>query len=265
MNIVLVHGILGFTKVLGVEYFQGVAERLQGQGHRIFVPQLDPTQGIIIRGNQLRDQIASAWANKTLDPNQKTHIIAHSLRGLDSRYILSPANPNRLSVPVRSLTTIGTPHLGSPVADLLDKPADLSPFPHLPFGLGNPLDDALGVLHISLNGMRSVTTASCQNFNTTYRDNPGVAYFSIAGGGRAKFPETSAAFLLFHKYISALTGQPNDGMVPVPSAKWAAFDAQTWSTDHGEEIGHNLDNPLGSPAFNYLGGYDKIAARIANL
>jgi triacylglycerol lipase len=248
-----------------VNYFQGVAERFRGQGHRIFVPQLDPTQGVPVRGNQLRDQIGSAYASKTLDPNEKTHVIAHSLGGLDSRYILSPANPNRLAVPVRSLTTIGTPHFGSPVADLLEKPADFSLFPHLPFGLGNPLEDALGILHISLNGLRDVTTASCQKFSSTSRDNPDVVYFSIAGSGRTNFPETSAAFLLFYKYISALTGQPNDGMVPVASAKWGSFDAHTWSTDHGEEIGHNLDNPLGSPVFNYLGGYDQILARIANI
>jgi len=57
-----------------------------------------------------------------LDPAQKTHIIAHSMGGLDSRYLLSPDNPTPNRMPIRSLTTIGTPHFGSPIADAVDNP-----------------------------------------------------------------------------------------------------------------------------------------------
>jgi len=42
--------------------------------------------------------------------------------GLDSRYLLSPANPTPNNLPIRSLTTIGTPHFGSPIADAVDDP-----------------------------------------------------------------------------------------------------------------------------------------------
>ena len=266
MNIILVHGILGFAKRFGLDYFRDLPGRYREQGYRVFVPELDPTEGVEFRGVQLRNQIQAAADAGTIDTSQKTHIIAHSLGGLDSRYILSPANPNQLQVPIRSLTTISTPHRGSPVADVINNPQSLLPFPHLPFTPGpNLLEPALNALGISLNGLRNLTTSACQAFSEKYVDNPKVSYFSSAGSGRAGFPQTSAAFLLFHQYISASTGQPNDGMVPVPSAQWGTFDSSTWAGDHGEMIGYNLDNLLSPPAFGYLAKYDQIVARAAAL
>ena len=93
MNIVLVHGILGFSRAAGVDYFRGVADHFRQQGHRVVAPTLDPTHGIAYRGAQLRDQIAAALNSGALDPAQFTHIMAHSMGGLDSRWMLSPANP----------------------------------------------------------------------------------------------------------------------------------------------------------------------------
>ncbi len=266
MNIILVHGILGFAKRFGFDYFRDLPGHFREQGLRVCVPELDPTQGVEFRGAQLRDQIEAAAAAGTIDTTQKTHIIAHSLGGLDSRYILSPANPNPLSVPVRSLTTISTPHRGSPVADVINDPQVLSPFPHLPFTGGlTVLEPALNAVGVSLNSLRNLATSACQSFSEKYVDNPAVSYFSIAGSGRPCFPQTSAAFLLFHQYISARTGQASDGMVPVPSSQWGTFDASTWAGDHGEMIGYNLDNLLSPPAFGYVAKYDEIVARAAGL
>jgi triacylglycerol lipase len=136
MNIILVHGILGFAKRFGMDYFRGLPGHFREQGLRVFVPELDPTEGVEFRGAQLREQIQAAVAAGTIDSRLKTHIIAHSLGGLDSRYVLSPANPNQLQVPIHSLTMISTPHRGSPVADVVDNPMALLPFPHLPFVTG---------------------------------------------------------------------------------------------------------------------------------
>jgi hypothetical protein len=84
MNIVLVHGILGFRVKFGIEYFRGIAEHLREKGFLVIAPVLDPTQGVEFRGGQLRDQINAAFADGDLDRAQKTHIIAHrrSLRWL---------------------------------------------------------------------------------------------------------------------------------------------------------------------------------------
>lgn len=266
MNIVLVHGILGFRRRLGVEYFRGVAEHFRAQGHAVLVPELDPTRGVEFRGAQLGEQINAGFINGAIDRNQATHIIAHSMGGLDSRFLLSPVNGSRLEAPVRSLTTIGTPHQGSPVADLVDHPLDLSPFPHLPFGAAaSPLQHVLDALGISLDGLRDLTTSICQAFSARFSNDPSVAYFSCAGTGRPNFPQTAALFLPFHQYIFARTGQPNDGMVALDSAQWGTFDAATWPADHAEEVGYNLDNPILPPSFPYLDKYDQILARLATL
>ena len=266
MNVVLVHGILGFRRRLGVEYFRGVAEHFRLQGLAVLVAELDPTRGVEFRGTQLGEQINAGFLSGAIDRNQKTHIIAHSMGGLDSRFLLSPISEKRLEAPVRSLTTIGTPHQGSPVADLVDKPLDLSPFPHLPFGAAaNPLQHVLDDLGISLDGLRDLTTSVCEAFSAKFSNNPLVAYFSFAGTGRPNFPQTASLFLLFHQYIFARTGQPNDGMVAVDSAKWGTFDPATWPADHAEEVGYNLDNPILPPPFPYLEKFDQILARLATL
>lgn len=263
MNIVLVHGILGSTAKFGIDYFQGVAEHFREKGLRVLVPQLDPTRGVEFRGNQLRDQIAAAFSNGSVDPNEKTHIIAHSLGGLDSRYILSPNNPNGLKMPIRSLTTISTPHRGAPIADLLEMPTALSALP-LFNTIADRIKSAFSVIGISFDALHDLSSGSCRQFEK-YVDNPNVAYFSVAGRGRDTAPDTSAFFLLSHAYILTKTGEPNDGMVPVSSARWGSFEDEPWPADHADEIGHNLDAPLSAPRFPYLAKYDLILNKIAGL
>jgi len=265
MNIVLVHGILGFSRIAGIDYFRGVAEHFREKGQLVLSPTLDPTNGIAVRGTQLRDQIMAAFADGTLDRTLPTHIIAHSMGGLDSRFMLSPANPDRIGIRIHSLTTVGTPHQGSPIADLVDHPADLFPFPHLPFsGVPDLLQPALAKLGISLEGLRDLTSEYCQRvFNPKYVNDPNVAYFSVAGSGRPDFPPTAALFLLFHQYLSARTGEANDGLVTTTSAQWGAFDPNTWPGDHADEVGHDLDNLLAPPAFPYLARYDQLLANAA--
>jgi triacylglycerol lipase len=266
MNLVLVHGILGFRQKFGVEYFRGVAEHFLAQGFAVLVPELDPTRGIEFRGNQLRDQINNSFNNGLLNRNEKTHIVAHSMGGLDSRYLLSPVSGMRLAAPVRSLTTISTPHQGSPIADLIDKPVNVVPFYHLPFGpAGNPLELALNELGISLDGLRDLTTVSTQTFSAKYINDPSVAYFSVGGTGRLGPIPTASTLLLFHQYIFAGTGKANDGLVTMGSANWGRFDPATWPADHAEVVGYNLDNLILPPAFPYLANFDRIVANVAML
>lgn len=265
MNVILVHGILGFSRIAGIDYFRGVAEHFREKGHKVLVPTLDPTRGIEFRGTQLKDQITAAFNAGALDRTLPTDIIAHSMGGLDSRFMLSPANPARITMPIRSLTTISTPHQGTLIADLVDAPSELIPFPHLPFGLKmDPLDAVLGKLGISREGMRELKTEYCQQvFNAKYVNSPDVRYFSAAGAGRTSFPATAALFFLFGQYLAARTGDSNDGLVTTTSSQWGTFDPNCWPGDHAEEIGYNLDNLIVPPAFSYLAKYDQLLSRVA--
>jgi hypothetical protein len=72
MNIILVHGILGFARRFGMDYFRNLPGHFREQGLRVFVPELDPTEGVEFRGSQLRDQIQAAAVAGTIDSSQKT-------------------------------------------------------------------------------------------------------------------------------------------------------------------------------------------------
>lgn len=279
MNIILVHGILGFREKFGVDYFNNVKEHLlERPGSNILVPQLDATGDIRKCGEQLRGLILAAFAEGTLDPAAKTHIIGHSQGGLNARFMLSPKNPNTnagndLSSKITSLATIGSPHQGSPVADLLaGKPLDgkfkslESILHHLDLGqdIVRALLERLG---INPNALLDLTTERMWEFNLDYPDNREVQYFSVAGQGRAGTPQTCLFLLEFHHYIKSVTGEENDGLVTISSAQRWGASWPAWPADHADEIGHDLNNlelkPV--PGFDYLAAYDAIVDRVSTL
>lgn len=268
MNIVLAHGILGFREMLGIKYFKGVADFLQQRRLRVLVTEVDRDDSIPFRGSQLRDQIKTAFDNGIFDRWQKTHIIAHSMGGLDARSFLSPNNPNDITQHIASLTTIGTPHQGSPVADALFSAVDGK----AAFSLGSLAEDTLRDiilrLHISLNGLHDLTTWHMADFNQANPDNNNVRYFSIAGVGRTSpfpllpFPPTCLLLLPIYLALKLEHGD-SDGLVPVASAsRWA--NTELWPADHADEVGHNLDLvSFSAPdGFNHLQAYEKIIEQL---
>lgn len=270
MNIVLIHGILGFCKKFGIEYFNGVKDRLTKSGPRVLVPELDPAGSIFTRGEQLRALLLQAFRDSTLDPDDETHLIGHSQGGLDARFMLSPANPqnsgaNDLSTKISTLTTISSPHQGSPVADfLLLRPLDrwlrrLAKFIGRPVLAEEFVESGLELFGVDSMALEDLCTGSMQQFNEKYPDNPAVRYLAVAGTGRGRKPETSLFLLGFHHYIKAVTHEANDGLVTVSSALRWPEGSQIWPTDHADEIGHNLDNlPL---HFDHLAGYEDVVKR----
>jgi triacylglycerol lipase len=276
MNIVLVHGILGFREKFGIEYFNGVKERLEKFTPNILVAELGATRSIRTAGEALREQILEAFSDSTLDPGQETHIIGHSQGGLDARYILSPANPsttpvNDLSARIASLTTISAPHLGYPIADLLLlSPVDrviqrLNPFRKHPWLARHLIEETLDRVGIASNALSDLGTESMSRFNQEFPDNPAVRYFSVAGGGRPRTPETAPVLFGFYLYIKSKTNEANDGLVTVSSALRWEKASELWPADHCDEIGHNLDtlDPRATPEFDYLAGYERIVHRVS--
>jgi triacylglycerol lipase len=111
--IILTHGLLGFARIgfgswtLAV-YFRGIPEYLRLRGYRVYVPRVHPTAGIARRARKLAERIDAAF------PGERVHIIGHSMGGLDARELIT--HPD-WSERVLSLTTIGSPHLGSLLAE----------------------------------------------------------------------------------------------------------------------------------------------------
>ena len=210
--VVLVHGIFGFDKlnVVGatlVNYFPGIPEMLTVVGNRVFIPSMTPTGAVADRAKQLKEFLLKH------SPGEPVHIIAHSMGGLDSRYMISCLD---MAPQVLTLTTLGTPHRGTSFAD---------------WGVGRfarllkPLLESIGMPY---QGFYDLTRPHCKVFNENVLDAPGVRYFSVAGkhDGHFLHPE----WLLPYSIVSKHEGE-NDGIVSLASAQYGEhFDL--WEGDH---------------------------------
>ena len=274
MNLVLHHGLFGFASLGEIVYFNGVKEHLAARFPgllRILVTQVPPAGTIEVRGTSLGRQIQQALQpGGALDPDETVHIIAHSMGGLDSRFLLSPDNPDNMADRISSLTTIATPHRGSPVADVLVAIENAVGIGDEESLLINTLRAALEQANIEVGGVRSLTTESLRRFNEQFRDNDATVKFSVAGVGRGIriiIPlDTCGALRVPHRIIESKTGEDNDGLVSPSSAAWGT-GPELWRADHADEIGHNLD--LGFRArprhFDYLSKYEALVDRLRQL
>jgi triacylglycerol esterase/lipase EstA (alpha/beta hydrolase family) len=156
------------------------------------------------RAEALAAQVAARF------PNGKVHIIAHSMAGLDARYLLSHnlqslANPGR----VASLSTVATPHCGSPVADLLvgarPEPEDPRRFLLLPLhayieSRGRTADEKTN------DGLVSVASAKWPGELVEPpwpTDHVGEAGHSLNIGGKLKFDHVAAFDRVVQRIASA--------------------------------------------------------------
>jgi len=223
LPIVLHHGLFGYDSV-GVgkfrwAYFQGIDKALRRAGHPIVVTRVHPTGGIARRAGELQAAIERGLAELNGDGAGKFIIVAHSMGGLDARYMLHQLG---LADRVAALLTITTPHRGSPYADWCVR--------HLGKRLhGFELLEKLG---LDVDAARDLTTESCARFNETITDVPGVGYYSVSAA--REWPKVAPFVLHSHKVVSDAEG-PNDGLVSVKSATWGTH-LGTWRADHFHTI-----------------------------
>ena len=238
--IVLVHGLLGFDRVrVGrytlLRYFPGIEDVLEAAGHRVGVASLSKTRGVAHRAAELKRFVLDRF------PGEKVHVIAHSMGGLDARYMIS-----RLGMDDRvlSLTTVGTPHRGSWFADWGIRRLSRSVKPFLQF-LGIPTD-----------AFDDLTTEACARFNDETPDAPGVRYYSVAG-------TCPVEWVPWVWWPAALLGRqhgPNDGVVSVASATWGE-GVEVWDADHLNLV--NRPNPWATGWGHRPSDYLRLVGRLA--
>jgi triacylglycerol lipase len=247
MNLVFASGFLIPQKLKGLDYFRDVAK----QYPEALFPRVDVTAGVEARANKLAAQIESAFPNGPID------LIAHSMGGLDARFLLSH-NLRGLTARVRTLSTIATPHRGSPLADLLVGPTPLGS-KRLVYEI---VRDAMLRLGYDAGGLASLTTGAAMTFNQTCPDAPGVSYFAYAGCGPRSYALRAGAWLI-EKAASTADERQNDGLVSVASAQWPGnqLAEPPWAADHLAEIGYDLDHPGAKPRFDYLGAIARVVER----
>jgi triacylglycerol lipase len=210
--LVLAHGLFGFRELaLGpftfTTYFRGIPEWLRAAGNRVLVTQVPPIAGIAARAAKLGEQILAAF------PNEPVHVIGHSSGGLDARCLLTDAFWQRRAL---SLTTVGTPHLGSAIAD----------FAKIRFGRIYRQLEALGV---DPRGFVDVTRRSARAFHRRTGIPGLVPCFSAAGSPDAN--DVCWPLRRLHAALLELEG-PNDGLVSVESACAFGSPLPTSPLDH---------------------------------
>jgi len=252
-NIALVPGVLGFRRIGSVHYFNGVAPHLEQVFPGLTVKEMttDPLGTVTDRSRVLALEIVKAFG-----PSEPVHLVAHSMGGLDSRYLVAK-NVSGVGSRVKTVVSIGTPHFGSPVASLLQRANLLDRFLdffHIRGGL-------LAELRAKVNAVRDLSEEGAAQLDRQCPDDPSVCYLEIAGTGRqgASSP-TSAFFALTYRFLSERIG-PNDGIVPLTSAERGRKLFATWAADHADLIGHDLDRPLGKPKFDHLRAYEDVVRR----
>ncbi len=210
--IVFVHGLLGFSKFgfTGMKYcyFKGLCEAL---GEDVYFPSLPGSGSIEERSRKLAKFINHL-------PHNNIHIVAHSMGGLDARYVIQHLDPKHR---IKRLITIATPHHGSVISNWV---------------LETPNLFIAALSKIVRPAVNDLTPLSCENFNANTPDRDDVQYWSYS----SKRPLEQLPFWLkpWGKMLSKAEGE-NDGMVSVKSAQWGEYKGAL-AADHFELVGWRI-------------------------
>lgn len=241
LPVVLVHGLFGFDRI-GIpgarfDYFRGIAKHLGTLGCHAHAVKLPMASSVPARAQELVAAIEAL-------PHERIDLIAHSLGGLDARYALAHLG---LASRVRSLVTVGTPHRGTPIADLLHK---------------GPLDWArrlVSVLGMPIEALEWLSTESLDQFNRDVPDVPGVRYACVVGGMHKEDSVVPLPLVPAHTYLRKVAGI-NDGLVPVSSQYWGETLAEI-EADHFSQIGWRV---AVRHTFDAAGLYAFVVARLGD-
>lgn len=283
--IVLCHGLFGFDKLgpsavpaLQLHYWRGISDALTDIGCKVHVTRVGSVSSLGTRAQELRYQLEQAAGG------QSVNLIGHSMGGLDARYMISHLKPTKFHV--NTLTTISTPHRGSPFMDWCrdtfgvgDHGAYLKKYPQAYASSQNavsqrpplPTHPLVRAAFSSLDApaFANLTTAYCnQILNTSTTNSPDVQYFSY--GAATEIPLLHP--LRFPYEIIRRAEGDNDGLVSVDSARWGTY-LGTLRADHWEL--NNRWKPLkeitfwvektkeGNRKFDAVGFYLSVATKLA--
>jgi triacylglycerol lipase len=231
--IVLIPGIFAFDTIAGIDYWYQIPSAIESRGGKVFVPKINAFESSVERGEQLiaqLDEIKASSGGKIT----KFNLMGHSQGGLTSRYVMN-VRPDL----VASLTTLSTPHTGSPVADLITGIAPEGSVPaNVLSAIGNAAGDLVNILsdnkasesdlYAMLGEFNAVGAAS---FNAQYplglpaqECGEGPSSVTVNGHDVALFSWGGAApvttgidpsDLLFGTTSLAFKGAPSDGLTGV--------------------------------------------------
>ena len=250
--IVLVHGLLGFDSILGVyDYWYGIPSALRDGGARVFVASVSASNYSEVRGEQLirdLDNLRAVYGYR------KFNLIGHSHGGPTIRYVAA-VRPDL----VASITSVGSPHTGSKVADGIAflAPAG-SPQRAILAGFVDALSTFLGLMsgnsdpQNALGALASLNSVGAAQFNAKYPQGlpsyncgqgasvvNGIRYYSMGGTSvltnilDLSDPMLGAASLFFGF-------ENNDGLVGRCSSHLGVVLRDDYGWNHLDEVNQLL-------------------------
>ncbi len=277
--IVLHHGFMGSDS--NIWSYNGVAEALRADGHTVMESEVAPFHSVRTRARQLADQVDSLLAETGA---REVNIVAHSMGGLDARYLVSGLD---YADRVASVTTISSPHRGTRIAD-----AYLELAPEHTDDAVDALAELVGEQFSDVGdnadiraAMRDLSTEGLERFNQRHPNPEKVHYQSWAGVSSILgvevdgIDEACEGKLTMHdgavdKMSSVLWGVAtivaggtdlaiNDGMARVSSAKWGEFRGCI-PADHLDQVGQIADEGTNEhTGFNHVRFYRNLAFDLA--
>lgn len=237
---------------LMVNYWYGIEEALNKVGADVITAKVPPFDSIMDRAKLLDILLTEKCNNypgKKPGERIKINLVGHSMGGLDARYLISKIQTSKSPYQVVSLTTIGTPHHGSEVADFVVSIVEN--------------DDFLS--KICPVAISQLTTKYLTGFNKEVRNDPRVGYFSF---GALMNPDGLKLFKVTYEIIKKTIMEndglfvENDGMVSVSLARWGKYLGTLDNVDHLDLI--NWTNTFKIPfveqqTFNPIALYLDIA------
>jgi len=230
--IVVVHGATtkGSRLQIGMfdfgDYFRGIKEYYEATGTPVYVVELSTDGSIGERAAVLKNFLETDLRGKMVN------LVAHSLGGLDARYVVSVLN----STQVASITTIGTPHRGSPVADWAMRQSKRGSLWYWFFRLvGYDMDLRRFLPEITTDSMEKVFNPRVPN-RADVRYNSVISSASFNDGTMSYFLWFPAHWLEGEKHQLAAHG--HDGLVPKDSQRWGNVIADV-TLDHLGQMNHH--------------------------
>ncbi|PKF81210.1 lipase [Vibrio sp. vnigr-6D03] len=246
--IVLVHGLFGFDRLAGVDYFFGVPQALTKSGAKVYVAQVSATNSSEARGEQLLSQVEAILA---VTGAQKVNLIGHSHGSPTSRYVAS-VRPDM----VASVTSVGGVNKGSTIADIV---RGTVPSGSISEALAVKITRGLSGLISALSGgtslpqdplgsLASLTTKGSLKFNRHYpegvptsrcgqgakRASNGVYYYSWSGTSTVtNVLDPSDAVL---GVLGLAFSEPNDGLVGRCSSRLGMVIRDNYRMNHLDEV-----------------------------
>lgn len=245
--IVLAHGMSGFDSLFGVvDYWPGIVGALEQGGAAVFVTEVSQFHQTEVRGEQLLAQVEEIVA---ITGQPKVNLVGHSHGGLDARYVAS-MRPDL----VASVTTVGTPHHGAQLADVVRDvlqegslaetalagiAGGLGTLLALLSGTDNPQDPIGGLEALTSEGAATFNAAHPQGLPATWcgegpAEVDGVRYFSWSGTKALTNVFDASDAMLGLTWL--VYDEANDGLVGRCSSHLGTVIRDDYKQNHLDEV-----------------------------